>query len=406
MVWKLLRKNISPGQIVGYSLASIIGLTIVICALKFYCDVKSVFSGDDSLVSKDYIIISKPVTTGAMLGDGSATTFSQSEIDDIKRQPWAERVGEFTSADFHVNAAIEFGGRGMSTQLFFEALPDTFLDIAPQQWTFSPPASPDDVSYAQISEIEIPVIISREYLALYNFGYAAGRGMPQLNEKLIQSVPLTFYLSGNGRSDAYKGRIVGFSSRLNTVAVPDDFLRWANRRYAGAKQSQPSRLIIQSDITGDPSIKKYMERHSYDIAGDRLDNSRVNYFLRLATSVVVAVGVVITGLALFILMLSIYLLLQKNRQKLHDLMVLGYTPTRVARPYYILVAAINVGILAVAVVIMFGASHVWTQKLTAIDIRSASPCLAITVGAAITAVVTTVNCLAIRHIVRKNFRLN
>ena len=61
MIWKLLRKNISAMQIVGYALANLAGLAIVMCAIRFYSDVSTAYRNEDSFVSKDYMIISRPV---------------------------------------------------------------------------------------------------------------------------------------------------------------------------------------------------------------------------------------------------------------------------------------------------------------------------------------------------------
>lgn len=398
MVWKLLRKNISALQIAGYSLASLVGLAIVISAVKLYDDVRSAFDDEDSFISKDYIIISKKVSTTAALGMGEGTTFTPSDIEELKAQPWVRDVGEFKAADFSVTAALDFGGRGMSTQLFFEAIPDRFFDFKSEKWNFH---ALNDTT--PLSEYEIPVVVSRDYLALYNFGFAAGRGLPQINENVVSTVPLTFYLTGNGHHETYKGRIVGFSSRLNTIAVPLDFLEWANRRYSPNAEPSPSRLIIEANTPGDPQIKQYMESHSYEVAGDKADNGRANYFLTVATTIVITVGAVITVLAFFILMLSIYLLLQKNKQKLHDLMLLGYSPGQVARPYFGLVASINGVVLILAVIVMLLASGWWVERFSAIGINSASALSAVTVGCIISVVITVLNCLAIRRIVRRNF---
>ena len=402
MVWKLLRKNISVGQIFGYSLASLIGLAIVISAVKFYDDVRSAFEDEDSFISKDYIIISKKVSSAGTFGSGE-TSFSEREIEKLREQPWVRDVGEFKAADFNVTASLVVGDRSMSTQLFFEAIPDKFFDVESEKWSFNPPGDPEEVTQDDLSDFEIPVIISRDYLALYNFGYAPGRGMPQLTENMISTVPLTFYLSGNGNHEVYKGRIIGFSSRLNTIAVPVDFLDWANGRYASAEATRPSRLIIEANTPGDPRIEQYVESNSYEIAGDKADNSRANYFLTVATTLIIAVGAIITVLAFFILMLSIYLLLQKNKQKLHDLMLLGYSPGQVARSYYILIGCINLGVLLAAIGLMFAASGYWVEQFSLIGITSASPLMAIVVGLCISTVVTVLNCIAIGRIVRKNF---
>jgi len=403
MVWKLLRKNISLGQILGYSLASLVGLTIVICAVKFYDDVRSAFNDEDSFISKDYIIISKSVSAANTLGYGASTTFTEDDLEDLSKQPWVREIGVFTAADFNVEAEIVIANRGMSTHLFLEAIPDRFLDIEPSTWSFDAPAAPDNVTSEQIESIEIPVIMSRDYLTLYNFGFAASRGMPQLNEGLVSKIPIVFELAGNGRRDRYHARVVGFSSRLNTIAVPQDFLEWANVRYSPGHTIEPSRVIIEANTPGDPAIEKYLKKNAYEAAGDRADNSRANYFLTVATTIVIAVGAIITILAFFILTLSIFLLLQKNKSKLHDLMLLGYSPRQVAGSYCTLVTIINIAVLVVAVVLMIISSNYWVTSFEAIGIESASPLTAILVGLAISSFVTCLNCLAIIRIVRRNF---
>ena len=58
---RLLRRNISAGQIAGYAVANLVGLLIVLTAIQFYRDVTSVSQAEDSFVSDDYLIISKRV---------------------------------------------------------------------------------------------------------------------------------------------------------------------------------------------------------------------------------------------------------------------------------------------------------------------------------------------------------
>lgn len=392
LIWKLLRKNISAGQIVGYALANLAGLAIVMCAIRFYSDVSMAYRDQDSFVSKDYMIISRPVSTFTTLGLRKADSgFSAKDISKLEKQPWMRKVGAFTSANFSVMASMGLGDSRMSTYMFLESIPDDFLDIRPEEWEWKPGE-------------EVPIIISREYLALYNFGFAGTRGLPQLSESIIGRVPITFRLSGNGRSEVVTGRIVGFSSRLNTIAVPGTFMTWANGQFAvPGTQPNPSRLILEVSKPGDPAIMKYMERHNYEVAGDNTDNSRATYFLRVITAIVITIGAVISLLAFFILTLSIFLLLQKSRDKLHNLMLLGYTPAQAAAPYYRLVVAVNAGILVLSTVIMFVASAYWEECLEEIGVEAGPVLPALLVGTAIVLAVTALNLLTIRRIVRKAF---
>ncbi len=384
VVWRLLRCNISTGQIIGYSVACFVGLAIVLAGLQFYRDVNSAGESDDPMISRDYLILSKKVEGLGSLG-GAQAEFSKSDIAGLESQPWVERVGLFTASDFNVSASVEMGGRSMSTYLFFESIPDGFFDIKPDGWSFSP----DDPF--------IPIVLSKDYLTLYNFGFAASRGLPQVSEAMIGMVPLRISVSGNGRQQWFDGRIVGFSSRLNTIAVPQEFMDWANGRFGDGTDSAPSRLIVEVNAPGDPGIAGYLKDHGMESAGDKADSGRAAHFLSVVTGVVMAVGAVISLLACFILLLSIYLLLQKSRGKLRDLMLLGYTPDAVARYYYLLVAGVNATVVLMAIAAMVAARSLWMPAFAALGLKGASLWVASAAAAAAGIVLTGFDIAAIRR---------
>ena len=62
LMWKLLRKHISKSQLIGFSLASLVGLTIVILAVQFHQDVRPMFNDEDSFLRKDYMILRRERT--------------------------------------------------------------------------------------------------------------------------------------------------------------------------------------------------------------------------------------------------------------------------------------------------------------------------------------------------------
>ena len=69
LMWKLLRKHISTSQLIGFSVANLIGLTIVILAVQFYNDVLPIFNDEESFIRKDYVIITRNITSaGAIMG--------------------------------------------------------------------------------------------------------------------------------------------------------------------------------------------------------------------------------------------------------------------------------------------------------------------------------------------------
>lgn len=325
---RLLRKNLSTAQLIGFVLANFAGLAIVITGVQFYTDVRALWEKEDSFIRKDYIVVNKKVKT-AMRPGSEETSFSSTEIEDLKKQPWVRSAGEFISADFSITGSIAGGERRLSSFMFLESLPSEYIDVKDCSWTFDP------------SQGSVPVIISKDYLTLYNFGFASSSGMPQISESMLGSVPLDLSLrSEDGRVEKIKGRIAGFSNRLNTILVPEEFMRYYNRTLGSGKTIRPSRLIIDVSSPGDVAISDYLETHGLEQAGDK-SASRASYFLNVAASSVVSIGIVISVLSLFILMLSISLLMQKNKEKLHNLIMLGYSLKETGATYRRLIVAVT-----------------------------------------------------------------
>ena len=83
LVWKLMRRHISFSQLAGFFFANLCGMVIVLLSIQFYQDVAPVFTQGDSFMKKDYIIVSKKVSTlGSFVG--KSTTFSLEEIEELK----------------------------------------------------------------------------------------------------------------------------------------------------------------------------------------------------------------------------------------------------------------------------------------------------------------------------------
>lgn len=389
LVWKLLRRNIAAGQLIGYAAANLVGLVIVVSALQLYIDIKAPDAdGDDALMASDYIIISKKVD-GLGAADSDASRFAAAEVADIQDQSWARRVGRFTASDYNVYATTDFAGSGMSTYLFFESIPDEFIDRVPSQWTFDP------------QQPFIPIVLSKDYLALYNFGFAASRGLPRISESMVGLIPLRVSLSGNGRQQWLPARVVGFSSRLNTIAVPQQFMDWANERFSdSAADRTPSRLIVEVDNPSDPAIRTYLEDRNIEVAGDKATGGRMAYILSVLTGIVITVGLVFTLLAGFILILSLYLLLHKNRHKINDLIMIGYAPARLAGYYVRMVTVINTCVLLAGLGLLALVRRYWLDTFRQFGLSGGDCSVSVVAAIAIMALTTWINAMIIRRRIR------
>lgn len=379
---RLLRKNTSPARIAGFVLSNFLGLAIILGGLQFYIDARSIWEDDDSFIRSDYMVINKRVTSENTFS--GATGFSVAEREDIEKQPWVKRVAPFSTADYRVSASLMQQGRGLSTHMFFESIPGDFVDVPASQWRWR---EGDD---------EIPVIISKDYLTLYNFGFASSAGLPQMSEGLMSGIPLTLTLrSDDGmRSAQFHGRVAGYSNRLNTILVPQEFMDWSNARLGMGKEKDPSRLIIEVSSPGDVAIKDYMAAHDYEIAGDKSATS-ASFLLRVVVGIVLAIGVVITLLSFFILLLSISLLMEKNRDKLHSLLMLGYDVRTVGAPYRRIVIFASAGAWVIATCCVFLLRAFYLPALKGLEAEPGSVWLMLAIGMALTVAIILFNLLSI-----------
>lgn len=355
LLWKLLRCHLSMAQLVGFSLAGMVGMTVVLGALQAYRDIRPIVDRPDSFLRGDYLVLSKRVNALNTLGLGSSD-FTPGELDDLRAQPFVREVGALTSADYRITGSVGMGGINLSTYLFFESVPDRFLDVEAAEWNYEPGSR------------DIPIIIPRNYVNLYNYGFAPSQGLPQISEGIFRRVSLGIDIAGNGRSEQFRGRIVGLSNRLNTILVPDAFIRWSNERFGTRTgEKHPARVIVETDRPVDAAVSEYLARKGYEAEGDRRDDGKAIRFLQLAASGVAGVGLAFSGMSFYILLLSIFLLLQKNSDKLENLLLLGYAPARVARPYRLLTFGLNFGVLAAALLAVWLLRLAYLPSLTALQ---------------------------------------
>lgn len=342
LLWKLLRANVSVGQLAGFFAADFIGLAIIIFGACLYRDITPLVQGSNRVFNANYIVAYKPVPTASVV-TGARASFSKEEMEDIAAQDFVKSMGVFTPAEFSVSASLDALSLGMnlSTELFFESVEDKYLDKVPEEWDCSLPCD------------TIPVIVPRDYINLYNFGFSQGAGLPAISESIVKEVSFDVQIRGRrGMRGLYVGRIVGFSDRLNTILIPQKLMDDLNERYSYTLSGTPiSRLIIEVSNPADKRINEYFDEHDYYYNTDDANSSRAGWILGLLVSVVVGIGLLISLLACYILILSVSLLLHKNSEKLRDLKLIGCSSRMVAMPYQALTVAVNAAAFAVATVL-------------------------------------------------------
>ena len=394
LVWKLLRQHVSVPQFIGFFFANLCGMLIVLLGFQFYRDVLPIFSQSDSFMGAEYIIVSKKITAGNTLS-GRSNSFTSSDVEDVKAQEFARNVGKFTSTEYKVDARMGINGTPvLSSELFFESVPDSFVDVSLDLWQWKE------------GDPSVPIILPRSYIAMYNFGFAHNHSLPKISDGLVGMIDFKIFIHGNGHQDEYKGRVIGFSSRLNSILVPQSFMDWSNNTYAPDSKSDPTRLIVEVANPADERIAQYIDENGYDTENNNLDAEKTTYFLKLVVTLVMAIGGVISVLSFYILMLSIYLLVQKNATKLQNLLLIGYSPSLVAMPYQLLTIGLNFVVLLIAMIVLSLIRGYYMEVIETLfpDIEEGTIIPSLVVGLCLFALISVVNVIAVRRKVMSVWR--
>ena len=377
LIWKLLRKHISVFELAVFFVANLIGMAVILAGIQIYSDLSPMLTGEKSLIGNDYMIISRPIERVG----GETPKISEEEIEALRSEAFVENLGIFASSKFRVDGGIEFKGKQLSTMMFFESVPNEFIDVDSEEWNYE---EGDNI---------VPIILPRNYLNIYNFGFSQTQGLPNITEEMIKRVEISLRIMGNGHTDYYSGYVVGFSDRLNTILVPMSFMTWANDYYSEDYSGDATRLILEVQNPSAPEVVEYMAEHNFVAEDKPSESNKALFLLQVCVAVIVCIGAVFSLLSIIILTLSIYLLLQKNVTKLENLVLIGYKPSYVAMPYILMTMILNVSIYLISIVLVSygqGMYMGYIGKLFGVTL-DASPATAIVAGLMLTAAITLFN---------------
>ena len=322
-LWRVLFYRYRIWQWLVVSTASFLGFCMLMLTAQVQQDYRTITQTSPTLFDSDqYLSISKRVNTLRSLR-GEPTFFETEEIEGLRAQPFAEEVVTFLPSEFKMVAFSPNGSQfpGFASDIFFEALPSQYLDVVPEGFAW-----PNADSL-------VPVIIPRNYLALYNFGFAPSQGMPQVSENAVQQFTFQLRLRGRGQVQDYPCKIVGFTDRIQTLLVPHAFLLAANAQYGNSNRNMPSRLLLKTKDASSPALVEYLEQENLQTNQDQLQLGKVSKIMQAATGAVVAVAALIILLSLLVFGFSMQVHLQRNREQLHTLLLMGYAKSSIIMPY-------------------------------------------------------------------------
>lgn len=303
MLTKVLWKNKSRWQTIGASIGTFIGLFLLLFALQVYLDVQILAKGakDDN-----FLVINKIFEKNY----GKPLEFSQEEFNEISRQPFFNAVDAFESNAFRVS--LESKAMGFRTLLFFQSLPSSFLGV-------------DTTLFQWEKGGKIPIVLSGDYLALYNFGFAPSQGLPKFSASSISLVDFKITIAGNGKMESFDAYVCGFTPNVNSILVPKSFMKYANDNYGELSEIKlPTQIIASTDNPYSVALEKFLTDKNYEISRGGLIGGELKSTLYMLVFLIVTISMTIIGLAMLVFILNFQVLVAQASNDIRLLLQLGY----------------------------------------------------------------------------------
>ena len=314
------------------------GVLLLLCSIQMYLNIQRL--AKQANIRKngyDYVAVTKNAE-GDTAHHPEKNMFTQKDIDELKAQPFIEEVAPVIANQFRVQLSA---GQllPLQTEFFIESLDNGFLDTLPPSFLW------------QEGQEILPIIFSSDFFEIYNVVFAPGQDLPQFSRKSATGIRFLVTCFGNGRQQAFVAQIVAFSDRVNSVLVPESFLKWANATFGSQKPFAVSRVFIKTKDANNPALIKFLDAKNYSVNKEKNILGRNKMLIQNILGGLGIFGLLVIVLALLLFSFYLQLIIARSKDNLRLLLTLGYSPSWLSRnvskrflPVYISIVLITLAI--------------------------------------------------------------
>ena len=310
-----------------------VGVSLLLCAVQMYSNINQLIRDKNTRKNgADFISVTKTITNENM---GKDNRFTPEDIVSLKKQPFIDSAAPLLANAFKVSGSagemIPF-----TTDIFVEAIDDAFIDSLPENFKW------------REGETVVPIIFSTDFLEMYNV-FAPSWDLPQLSEKTAKAVQVILRCHGRNGERQFTAKIVGFSDRINSVLVPQNFLAKQNKDLEGVENLNASRVFIKTTDANNPELLNYLTKNNFHVNKDKTKFGRVKTVIQAIVSGLAGFGILVIILALVLFSFYLQLMIAKSKDNLQLLLLLGYSPDGLSKtvakkwiPVYFIIVLVSV----------------------------------------------------------------
>lgn len=316
----LLKKLIRHHSGVVRMMTSRIGLSIAVFLLLTAVQIQSNYhfllnspNNKDSIA--DFLVINKTLDNNNL----SNSKLEQSLIDEIAKQSFTESVGILTPSRFKASIQSISNQFPFYTDISFESVPSTFIDVKNVPFTWDPSAA------------FVPVIVPNMFLDIYNFQFSLSQNLPQLTPSIVKMIVFKLTVYGKNGPISFNAKIVGLSDRISSMLVPAEFIKWGNNYAETKSENEVSRLVLKTNDPSNAAIASFLKKNNLSTNTEKLRYSKYRKVIDTVVAIAGLTGGLMLVFALIIFTLFIQLTIANCKEEIILLITLGAAPSQLSK---------------------------------------------------------------------------
>jgi len=327
-----------------------IAALLLLIAVQMQSDFSELLEGKQNKeTNTQYLVINRQLNNNNLNAGG----LREDELAALKKLPEVSAVGIMQPGYFKASLSSTSDRFPFYTDVSFETVSSDFLDEIPEHWTW------------QEKDDYVPIIVPSLYLDLYNFQFALAQQLPQLTPEVVKMIFFNIRIQGPNGEVVLIGKVAGFSDRIQSMLVPQEFMQWCNARFAQGEKRNPSRILIKTKDATSPVLNQFLEKNQLQADKEKTRYSKYREIVNWIAGISGLSGLLMLVFAALVLSLFIQLNIVSKQDEIRLLIQLGASPQQMIgflmKKFYppnAFIVLIALGLVAILQYLLFG----WLQK--------------------------------------------
>jgi len=327
-----------------------IAALLLLVAVQMEADFSELLQGKQNKdTNTQYLVINRQLNNNNLNSGG----LREEELAALKKLPEVSAVGIIQPGYFKASLSSTSDRFPFYTDVSFETVSSDFLDEIPEHWSW------------QEKDEYVPIIVPSLYLDLYNFQFALAQQLPQLTPEVVKMIFFNIRIQGPNGEVVLKGKVAGFSDRIQSMLVPQEFMQWCNTRFAQGEKRNPSRILLKTKDATSPVLNQFLEKNQLQADKEKTRFSKYREIVNWIAGISGLSGLLMLVFAALVLSLFIQLNIVSKQDEIRLLIQLGASPQQMIGflmkkffPPNAIIVLIALGLVAILQYLLFG----WLQK--------------------------------------------